>query len=59
MVLGGAGTVRYRVDGGAERTIEVGGAPGSEQLLALDGPRQGEIVVTVPSGVTAYSFTFG
>ncbi|MGN6502423.1 MAG: cytochrome c biogenesis protein CcdA [Pseudolysinimonas sp.] len=59
IVLGGTGTVRYRVDGGAERTIEVGGAPGSEQLVALDGASRGEIVVTVPPGVTAYSFTFG
>lgn len=59
MVLGGDGTVTFRVDGGAPQTIEVSGSPDSYPLLELDGADTGEIEVTVPPGVTAYSFTFG
>jgi cytochrome c biogenesis protein CcdA/thiol-disulfide isomerase/thioredoxin len=59
MVLGGSGTVTYRVDGGEETSIDVSGSPGSYRLLKLDGARTGEIEVTVPEGVEAYSFTFG
>lgn len=59
MVLGGEGTVTYRVDGGKEQTIDVSGSPDSYPLLELTGSKTGEIEVTVPSGVTAFSFTFG
>jgi thiol-disulfide isomerase/thioredoxin/threonine/homoserine/homoserine lactone efflux protein len=59
MVLGGSGTVRYRVDGGATKTLTVSGTPDSHRLLKLDGARSGTIDVTVGSGVEAYSFTFG
>jgi hypothetical protein len=57
-VLGGTGTVRARVDG---RVIEldVDGSPDSYRLLTTSGTRTGEIVLTVPRGVTVYSFTFG
>jgi thiol-disulfide isomerase/thioredoxin len=58
VVLGGTGTVRARVDG---RVIEldVDGSPDSYRLLTTSGTRTGEIVLTVPRGVTVYSFTFG
>lgn len=59
MVLGGEGKVEYRVDDGRTETIDVDGSPDSYRLLAVDGATTGEIVVTVPPGVTAYSFTFG
>jgi cytochrome c biogenesis protein CcdA/thiol-disulfide isomerase/thioredoxin len=59
MVLGGSGTIRYTVDGGPTKTIDVSGVPNSYQLLKLDGSRSGTIEVTVPQGVDAYSFTFG
>jgi cytochrome c biogenesis protein CcdA/thiol-disulfide isomerase/thioredoxin len=59
MVLGGSGTIRYTVDGGPTRTVDVSGVPNSYQLLKLDGSRSGTIEVTVPQGVDAYSFTFG
>lgn len=59
MVLGGTGTIRYTVDGGATKQVTVSGAPDSYRLLALSGARSGTIEVTVPKGVEAYSFTFG
>jgi cytochrome c biogenesis protein CcdA/thiol-disulfide isomerase/thioredoxin len=59
MVLGGTGTIRYTVDGGAAKTIHVTGKPDSYQLVKLGGERSGTIEVTVPKGVDAYSFTFG
>jgi cytochrome c biogenesis protein CcdA/thiol-disulfide isomerase/thioredoxin len=58
VVLGGSGTVRAVVDG--ERiAIEVDGSPDSYRLLKIAGPQTGEIELTVPAGITVYSFTFG
>lgn len=58
MVLAGSGTVVASVDG--ERVeLQVSGTPRSYQLLGADASQQGTIEVTVPSGVEAYSFTFG
>ncbi|TXK17791.1 redoxin domain-containing protein [Homoserinibacter sp. GY 40078] len=59
VVAGGTGTIRVRVDGSDAGSIEVAGAPDSSQILAVDGPTVGEIELTVPRGVTVYSFTFG
>ena len=58
IVLGGTGTVVADVDG-RRVEIRVSGSPDSYRLLATDGSRTGEIEVTVPAGVTVYSFTFG
>lgn len=59
VVLGGSGTVTYRVDGGAPTTLTITGPPNSRRLLRLSGPRSGTIDVSVSKGVEAYSFTFG
>jgi cytochrome c biogenesis protein CcdA/thiol-disulfide isomerase/thioredoxin len=58
VVLGGSGTVRARVDGRAIE-LDVDGSPDSYRLLTTSGTRTGEIELTVPAGVTVYSFTFG
>ncbi|SDH58939.1 cytochrome c biogenesis protein DipZ [Agrococcus jejuensis] len=58
MVLEGEGTVVAEVDG--ERVeIDVSGTPNAYELLRADASQDGTIVVTLPSGVNAYSFTFG
>lgn len=58
IVLGGSGTVVADIDG-RRVEIEVSGSPDSYRLLSTDGARTGLIDVTVPAGVTVYSFTFG
>lgn len=58
VVLGGSGTVVAMVDG-RRVVLDVDGSPDSYRLLTTDGSRTGEIVLTVPSTVTVYSFTFG
>lgn len=58
VVLGGSGTVVATVDG-KKVEIEVDGSPDSYRLLTTSGSRTGEIELTVPTGVTVYSFTFG
>jgi cytochrome c biogenesis protein CcdA/thiol-disulfide isomerase/thioredoxin len=56
MVLGGDGTLTVRRDGREQRVV-VSGPPRS-YLLVKDGDA-GRLDVMVPSGVDAYSFTFG
>lgn len=58
VVLGGTGTVRATVDGEPVE-LDVDGSPDSYRLLTTSGSRTGEIELTVPNGVTVYSFTFG
>ncbi|HIY67103.1 MAG TPA: redoxin domain-containing protein [Candidatus Agrococcus pullicola] len=58
MVLAGEGTVIAEVDGEVEE-LEISGTPTSYELLNVDESRTGTIVITVPEGVEAYSFTFG
>ena len=58
VVLGGSGTVVATVDG-KKVEIDVEGSPDSDRLLTTSGSRTGEIELTVPTGVTVYSFTFG
>lgn len=58
VVLGGSGTVVADVDG-RRVELEVSGSPDSYRLLRTDGRRQGEIELSVPPGITVYSFTFG
>lgn len=58
VVLGGSGRVVATVDG-TRVEIEVGGTPDSYRLLTTGSSRTGEIVLSVPSGITVYSFTFG
>ncbi|MFF2496523.1 cytochrome c biogenesis protein CcdA [Agromyces sp. NPDC058064] len=58
MVLAGEGTVIVRVDG-RERRIEVSGVPRSYALHESDAPGSGSLTVRIPTGVEAYSFTFG
>ena len=59
LVLGGTGTVRVAVDGGATRTVAVGGEPRLYQLVGPGEYRMGALHLSVSSGVEAYSFTFG
>jgi cytochrome c biogenesis protein CcdA/thiol-disulfide isomerase/thioredoxin len=58
VVLGGDGTVVADIDGRRMR-IDVAGSPDSYGLLTVGGAGQGRITLTVPAGVTVYSFTFG
>lgn len=58
VVLGGEGTVLATVDGD-EVEIGVSGSPDSYRVVKLDGSTDGTIELTVPAGVTVYSFTFG
>jgi cytochrome c biogenesis protein CcdA/thiol-disulfide isomerase/thioredoxin len=58
MVLGGTGTVTYTM-GGKTQTIDVSGFPDSYRLTKTTGIQRGLVTVTVPAGVTVYSFTFG
>jgi cytochrome c biogenesis protein CcdA/thiol-disulfide isomerase/thioredoxin len=58
VVLGGEGTVLAIVDG-TRIEIEVDGSPDSYRLLTVAGSQTGEIELTVPAGITVYSFTFG
>ncbi|GHF19899.1 cytochrome c biogenesis protein DipZ [Pseudolysinimonas yzui] len=58
VVLGGTGTVIALVDG--ERVeVDVAGSPDSYRLLDVTGSQTGQVDLTVPAGVTVYSFTFG
>lgn len=58
IVLAGEGTVVADVDG--ERVeLDASGTPMSYELLDADEAGEGTIEVTLPSGVEAYSFTFG
>jgi cytochrome c biogenesis protein CcdA/thiol-disulfide isomerase/thioredoxin len=58
VVLGGTGTLIADVDGDRIE-IDVTGSPDSYRLLKIAGARTGEIELTVPAGITVYSFTFG
>ena len=58
MVLAGAGTVTYEVDG-QTKTIDVNGTPNSYQLISTKGITAGVVTITVSPGVQAFSFTFG
>jgi thiol-disulfide isomerase/thioredoxin len=58
VVLAGEGTVTGTVDG-KPVTIEVSGVPDSYPVVTVDGSSTGVVELTVPSGVTVYSFTFG
>jgi cytochrome c biogenesis protein CcdA/thiol-disulfide isomerase/thioredoxin len=59
MVLAGTGEVSVRLDGGAQKTIEVSGTPRSYEVVKQDGAGDGVLEVTVSPGVEVYSFTFG
>ena len=58
MVLAGTGQITVR-DGSGTRTIAVDGTPRSYQILTSSMPARGTLTVEVPSGVQAYSFTYG
>ncbi|MRG59367.1 redoxin domain-containing protein [Agromyces sp. CFH 90414] len=58
LVLAGEGTVVVR-DGDGERRIDVSGVPRSYPVVRTDASQTGSLTVEVPSGVDAYSFTFG
>lgn len=58
VVLGGTGTLIADVDGDRIE-IDVTGSPDSYRLLTTSGSQTGEIELTVPPGITVYSFTFG
>jgi len=58
MVLSGSGTVSYTADG-VTKTIDVSGTPDSYRLLKSATAKSGNVIVTIPKGVSAYSFTFG
>lgn len=58
IVLAGEGTVTGTADG-EKVSIDVSGSPDSYQVVKLDGPTAGTIDLTVPKGITVYSFTFG
>jgi cytochrome c biogenesis protein CcdA/thiol-disulfide isomerase/thioredoxin len=59
LVLGGTGTVRVSVDGVQIRTVVVGGEPRLYQLVGPGEYRRGKLILSAPSGVEAYDFTFG
>jgi cytochrome c biogenesis protein CcdA/thiol-disulfide isomerase/thioredoxin len=59
IVAGGEGSVRLTGDGVQTERIAVSGAPDSYRVVRVDGASSGVITVTVPEGVTVYSFTFG
>ncbi|HYI34262.1 MAG TPA: cytochrome c biogenesis protein CcdA [Glaciibacter sp.] len=58
VVLGGAGTVTYEVDG-KPKSIEVSGEPQSYLLLSRDDVTADILNLKVGPGVEAFSFTFG
>ncbi|MFJ3394722.1 cytochrome c biogenesis protein DipZ [Leifsonia aquatica] len=58
MVLSGTGDVTVERDG-KKQTVHVSGVPNARQLLSTTDTGSGTLTVTVPQGVTAYSFTFG
>jgi cytochrome c biogenesis protein CcdA/thiol-disulfide isomerase/thioredoxin len=58
IVAAGEGTIGVDVDGQSS-TIEVGGTPRSYAVVEPGDAREGTIVLDVPNGVEAYSFTFG
>ncbi|WP_337589547.1 cytochrome c biogenesis protein DipZ [Arthrobacter sp. ERGS1:01] len=58
MVLSGKGEVNYTVNGVAKK-INVTGVPNAYTLLTSANPVSGNLDVTLPPGVDAYSFTFG
>ena len=58
IVVGGKGTVKYRIDG-KSYTQRVGGFPNSYPLAKTATIQKGTVDVTVSPGVTVYSFTFG
>jgi cytochrome c biogenesis protein CcdA/thiol-disulfide isomerase/thioredoxin len=58
MVLGGRGTIRYTIDG-KSHTIHVSGDPKSYEVSSTSGIESGTLNMSVGSGITAYSFTFG
>lgn len=58
IVAAGEGIIGVDVDG-QPSTIEVGGTPRSYAVVEPGDAREGTIVLDVPNGVEAYSFTFG
>jgi cytochrome c biogenesis protein CcdA/thiol-disulfide isomerase/thioredoxin len=58
MVLSGTGDVTVERDGKTQ-VVHVSGVPNAHQLLSTKDVGNGTLTVTVPPGVTAYSFTFG
>ncbi|WP_334152054.1 hypothetical protein [Microbacterium sp.] len=58
IVLAGAGTVTFTVDGGKKQTTDVTGTPNSYELVK-DAASSGTIDLSVGPGVEVYSFTFG
>jgi cytochrome c biogenesis protein CcdA/thiol-disulfide isomerase/thioredoxin len=58
MVAAGEGTVTVEIDG-TRTEVEVGGTPRSYAIVGPGDPRTGVVVLEVPEGVDAYSFTFG
>lgn len=59
MVLAGQGSIRVRLDGGAEQVVPVSGTPRSYGVAdGLDGGAH-VLDVAVDPGVQVYSFTFG
>jgi hypothetical protein len=59
LVIGGSGTVRETVDGGAPRTIRIGGIPRLYTLVSLPSTESGLLRLDVSPGVQVYDFTFG
>lgn len=59
LVLGGKGTIRETLNGGAARTIRVGGFPRLYTLVTQSGDTKGLLLLHCTPGVVAYDFTFG
>ncbi|MGM7699708.1 cytochrome c biogenesis protein DipZ [Microbacterium sp. A84] len=59
IVLAGEGEIIVTTRNGERRTISVDGTPKSYQLLKTADGETGELTVEVPTGIQAYSFTFG
>jgi cytochrome c biogenesis protein CcdA/thiol-disulfide isomerase/thioredoxin len=59
LVLSGRGSVGVRLNGHQMAALDVRGFPTLYPVLALPNTQNGVVTLTVPSGVTAFAFTFG
>jgi hypothetical protein len=59
LVLGGDGTVKISISGGATRTIDVSGIPRLYTLFDAGSPSTGTLLLQFSPGIQAYDFTFG
>jgi thiol-disulfide isomerase/thioredoxin len=59
LVLGGDGTVKISISGGATRTIDVSGIPRLYTLFDAGSSSTGTLLLQFSPGIQAYDFTFG